>query len=115
MWHAVMEPVHEGLENKDFTQISSTTTVQICQDSGLLASEACTLDPRGSRVMNVTMLQEDAPTEQCAMHVEVEVCTACPVLDASGEAISGLYHLAGEYCPRTDTGTAGETGAEHAI
>ena len=49
MWHAVMEPVHEGLENKDFTQISGTTTVQICQDSGLLASEACTLDPRGSR------------------------------------------------------------------
>ena len=111
MWHAVMEPVHEGLENKDFTQISGTTTVQICQDSGLLASEACTLDPRGSRVMNVTMLQEDAPTEQCAMHVEVEVCTACPVLDASGEAISGLYHLAGEYCPRAETGTEGTAGS----
>ena len=113
MWQKVMAPVHEGLENKDFSSISGTTTVQICQDSGLLASEACALDPRGSRVMNVTLLQEDAPTERCAMHVEVEVCTGCPVLDANGEAISGLYHLAGEFCPRSadETGAAETTGA----
>ena len=33
------------------------------------------------------------------MHVEVEVCKECPVLDANG-APTGLYHLAGEFCPR---------------
>ena len=34
------------------------------------------------------------------MHVSVEVCTDSPVLDSSGTAIGGLYHLAGEFCPR---------------
>ena len=33
------------------------------------------------------------------MHVEVEVCTACPVLDSDGNP-TGSYRLAGEFCPR---------------
>ena len=101
MWQKVMSQVHEGLENRDFTQPSGDlTTVQICRDSGLRASEACLNDPRGSRVQSMTLFADDVPAETCAMHVSVEVCTASPVLDSSGTAIEGLYHLAGEFCPR---------------
>ena len=100
LWRKVMAPIHEGLENKGFTKPSGTTTVQICQDSGLRATEACAADPRGSRVISVTMFADDVPAESCALHKEVEVCTASPVVGSDGEAISGLYHLAGEFCPR---------------
>ena len=100
MWEKVMSQVHEGLENKDFTQPDGLVTVQICRDSGLRASEACLNDPRGSRVQSMTLFADDVPAETCAMHVSVEVCTASPVLDSSGTAIEGLYHLAGEFCPR---------------
>ena len=100
MWQKVMSQVHEGLENKDFTQPDGLVTVQICRDSGLRASEACLNDPRGSRVQSMTLFADDVPAETCAMHVSVEVCTASPVLDSSGTAIEGLYHLAGEFCPR---------------
>lgn len=100
MWEKVMSQVHEGLENKDFTQPDGLVTVQICRDSGLRASEACLNDPRGSRVQSMTLFADDVPAETCAMHVSVEVCTESPVLDSSGTAIEGLYHLAGEFCPR---------------
>ena len=100
MWEKVMSQVHEGLENKDFTQPDGLVTVQICRDSGLRASEACLNDPRGSRVQSMTLFADDVPAETCAMHVSVEVCTDSPVLDSSGTAIEGLYHLAGEFCPR---------------
>ena len=109
LWKKVMAPIHEGLENKSFSQASGTKTVQICQDSGLLATEACASDPRGSRIISVTLFEGDIPSEQCALHKEVEVCTASPVVDANGEAISGLYHLAGEFCPREIDETLGIT------
>lgn len=48
MWEKVMSQVHEGLENKDFTQPDGLVTVQICRDSGLRASEACLNDPRAA-------------------------------------------------------------------
>ncbi len=112
MWRKVMEPIHEGLENKSFSSApAATKTVQICQDSGLLATEACAADPRGSRVISVTLFEGDIPAERCGLHKEVEVCTACPVLDANGEAISGLYHLAGEFCPREANEALGITEA----
>lgn len=107
LWQKVMSKVHEGLENKDFTSASSTKTVKICMDSGLLATEACVNDPRGSRAVNMTFLEGDAPVENCDRHVSVEVCTASPVLDENGEAISGMYHLAGEFCPREANPTYG--------
>ena len=109
MWKKVMAPIHEGLENKSFSSASGTKTVQICQDSGLLATEACAADPRGSRVISVTLFEDDIPAERCALHKEVEVCTACPVMSSSGEAISGLYHLAGEFCPREANAALGIT------
>lgn len=99
LWQKVMSQVHEGLEIRDFTKASGLTTIQYCRDSGMLATAACASDPRGSRVGSAQVFQGQGPVESCTMHVEVEVCTACPVLDANG-APTGQYHLAGEFCPR---------------
>src|SRR5699024_6076734 len=93
-WRA--PPSHPALRSSPTRRAS----VLICRDSGLRASEACLNDPRGSRVQSMTLFADDVPAETCAMHVSVEVCTASPVLDSSGTAIEGLYHLAGEFCPR---------------
>ncbi len=85
MWKQVMERVHEGLKNKSFKQPSSLVEVTVCRDSGLLPSDACALDPRGSRTVRVTLSAHDVPTEQCTAHRLVDVC------DASG-------HVANEFC-----------------
>lgn len=45
-----MQPIHQGLEKKDFDKPEDLLTVQICVDSGKRASPACALDPRGNRV-----------------------------------------------------------------
>ena len=111
MWQKVMSQVHQGLSNASFPKASSAQkTVQLCRDSGLLATEACLNDPRGSRAVSVTLFEGDAPVENCDLHKEVEVCTGSPVLNANGEAISGLYHLAGEFCPREEEGSVKTIG-----
>ena len=85
MWQKVMSIVHENLKNKAFKQPSNLVEVTVCRDSGLLPSEACALDPRGSRMHKVTLSAYDVPTETCNVHKEIEIC------DASG-------HVANEYC-----------------
>ena len=59
------------------------------------------MDPRGDRTARGTVFQGDAPTEFCTSHTAettVTVCLDCPILDGNGEE-TGLYHLAGEFCP----------------
>ncbi len=99
LWKLVMEPLHEGLEDTGFETPDNLVTQTICLDSGLIATDACTLDPRGSRTKTMTFVSGDQPTEYCTVHTKVEVCTeSSPILNSSGTE-SGIYHLAGEYCP----------------
>ena len=109
MWQKVMSQVHQGLPNKGFSDASGLTSVDICMDSGLRASEACYSDPRGDRVVQMYLFADDVPAEQCGAHVLVDVCTDSPILDANGSPIAGLYHLAGEYCPREADDAQGVT------
>ena len=86
LWREVMRRIHDGLENKDFNSCSGLTQVTVCQDSGLLATEACTHDLRGNRVTTVTVAADTAPTQTCNVHKMVRYCK-------DGK------HLATEYCP----------------
>lgn len=71
LWQKVMKAVHEGYSWKEFTaKASDTTTVTLCLDSGMLATDACANDVRGSRCRTVTVPAEYAPMETCTMHVE---------------------------------------------
>ena len=100
-FNKVMSRVHQSLPDKDFFSMNNLVTTEYCMDSGLLPTDACRNDIRGSRVRSMTLLRDDAPTTYCTRHssaATVTVCRDCPILDADGNP-TGLYHLAGDYCP----------------
>ena len=68
MWQKVMSRVHEGLADKDFFSCSGLTYVKVCADSGLLATDSCAEDCRGSRVYSALVAADNAPSAYCNMH-----------------------------------------------
>ena len=68
MWQKVMSRVHEGLADKDFFSCSGLTYVSVCADSGLLATDSCAEDCRGSRVYSALVAADNAPSAYCDMH-----------------------------------------------
>jgi len=102
LWQKVMSGIHEGLENKNFPTPNGLVRVDaFCLDSGLLATEYCQLDPRGSRVASETVHQDNVPTEVCTIHTAdsvLKLCKDSPILNPD-ETETGMYHLANEFCP----------------
>ena len=90
MWKKVMGWVHDGLPDKEFPRPDGIVTVQVCQDSGLLATSACRNEIRGNRVISVEMAAGTEPTETCELHVTRKYCRA-------GKC------LAGNSCPSSST------------
>ncbi len=86
LWQDVMNPIHEGLEAKSFPDPTDFVSVSYCLDSGLLPSEYCAHDVRGSRVASGYIAASDIPTETCTMHAPIPI-------DITNGAI------ANEYCP----------------
>lgn len=86
LWKNVMSRIHEGLPPKQFDAPEGVSAVRICIDSGLLASDLCSKDHRGSRVETQHMSKAVAPTETCDGHKSVQIdtttdmiaCSACP-------------------------------------
>ena len=74
LWREVMGKVHQGLPAKSFTRSTELVKVSYCLDCGLLPSDYCSLDERGSRVATAYVAKEDVPTEVCTCHVMVDVC-----------------------------------------
>ena len=107
LWKLVMEPLHAGLADIGFQEPIDVTTVTICKDSGMIASEACYADPRGERTMKMTFVKGDQPLEYCTTHVAVEVCTESTVIPRYDGKDSGVYHLATDYCPETSVKVIG--------
>ena len=68
IFQKVMKAIHEDLPDKDFFSCSGLTSVAVCADSGMLASENCALDVRGSRVYTALVAADNAPTAVCTMH-----------------------------------------------
>ena len=80
-----MSRIHSGLEYKDFTQPSGIVSVSVCSKSGKLAIDGeCTMDPRGTMVINEYFASDTVPTEGCDHHVLVDVC-------AESNMKAGLY------------------------
>jgi len=74
LWKKVMEQVHADLEWKDFVQPSEIVSCSYCVDSGLLATDACKADPRGSRMVEAKLSIHDVPTGYCTTHVMTDIC-----------------------------------------
>ena len=86
IWAGIMKPLHDNLPNASFEQPAGITTASICKDSGLLATDLCEQDPRGSRVYTEYFVKGTVPSKSCTCHVIAEV-----------DAETGL--LATEFCP----------------
>ena len=97
LWQKVMAKVHEGLANKEFNKPTNVVECTVCRDSGLLMTDACREDPRGSRAITVELSLYDVPTENCDVHKEVEIC------GASG-------HVVNEYCKQVEGNTTKTVG-----
>ncbi len=91
LWKIVMTRVHEGLETKNFEQPANIVSVNICTQSGKLATELCSRDPRGSTIRKEIFVEGTQPTEFCDTHVEVEVDIT-------------TNKIANEYCPEDSIG-----------
>ncbi|MDD7178818.1 MAG: PBP1A family penicillin-binding protein [Lachnospiraceae bacterium] len=107
IWKAVMQRLHEGLEDRDFEKPSDIVECTVCKKSGLLAKDGlCNCDPRGSQVTTEYFAAGTEPTEYCDKHVAVTIC------EASGKP-------AGSYCPQEGLKTkayisGGSAGTEDA-
>lgn len=97
LWHAVMEPIHEGLEDRDLFNWSNLVGVTICSESGKIATEACQADPRGSCAQTVYVYPEDRPSQTCDLHVMTKYC-------------EGGQAAANEYCSQIKGNTVTEKG-----
>ena len=97
LWKRVMEPIHQGLENASFRKPTNVVECSICRDSGLLATDACKSDPRGSREIPVELSMYDVPTASCTVHKQADVCRASD-------------HVANEFCPNVEGNTLYKAG-----
>src|SRR6056297_629206 len=86
LWSNIMEKVHEGMEPAEFIEPQGLTKATVCKQSGLLATDLCRNDQRGSQVISEYFLPGTVPTEFCDTHVTATVCSE-----------SGM--LLGQYCP----------------
>ena len=68
MWQKVMSRIHADLPDKDFFSCSGLTYVKVCADRGLLATDSCAEDCRGSRVYSALVAADNAPSAYCNMH-----------------------------------------------
>lgn len=74
IWASVMKNVHKGLDSKTFEKPNGFITATVCKDSGLLATDLCRQDQRGSRAYTEIFTKGTAPTKSCDCHVKVKVC-----------------------------------------
>ena len=102
LWNKVMVPLHEGVEDKNYSDPGGRRSITYCQDSGYLATQWCAMDPRGSRAASGSIFPESFPEgRDCPYHTAetvITVCLDCPVLKEDGTE-TGLYYQAGEFCP----------------
>ena len=63
--------------DRKFEENAHLISVNYCMESGLLPSEACLKDPRGSRVKMGYFVKGTEPTERCDTHILVNYDVVC--------------------------------------
>jgi penicillin-binding protein 1A len=100
LWRKVMEPLHKGLKKVKLYDSGKMSSVTVCLDTGMLATDACQSDIRGDRTQTVQVYSADRPKEQCNRHVVVEYC-----VEGNG--------VANEYCKKfAEAGKSASTAAK---
>ncbi len=80
LFKKVMGPIHSGKSNKSLYSTKNMVKVDVCLESGKLATDACRADVRTvsddvSRLYEVWVYKEDVPKETCDKHVFVSYCS----------------------------------------
>ena len=79
LFKKVMTQLHEGKDKVSLVDSGKLKQVEICMESGLIATEDCKLDIRAkenlNRVDKVKLYREDIPEDTCNKHVSVTYCT----------------------------------------
>ena len=73
MWGDIMRQIHSGLAVKDFDMPEGLISASVCKDSGMLPTDLCAKDPRGSRVISDIFEVGKVPKESCTIHVSVPI------------------------------------------
>jgi len=73
LWGRFMQKAHVNLASKSIARPDGVTTASICSTSGKLATDVCSRDPRGSRVITDYFISGTIPTEVCDAHIELEI------------------------------------------
>ena len=68
-----MVVAHKNLEVTDIAQPQGIVKATVCKDSGLLPTELCTRDPRGSRLVTTYFTEGTVPTKMCDIHIEASI------------------------------------------
>lgn len=103
LFNTVMNGICEGKQAASFSQPSSVVTAELCKVSGLVATDACKKDQRGSQVASDLVAKDSIPTDTCNIHKMAKICNK-----------TGL--LAGDNCTdTTEKSFITREGAEPAI
>lgn len=93
LFKKVMQPIHNGKSDIKLYDTRAMKEIEICLDSGKLATEACKNDVRVglvdefTRIAKVRVYEEDKIEDECDKHIEVDYCT-------EGKAVANQYcHL----------------------
>ena len=74
IWKNVMASVHKKLDGKKFKKPKNIVTAAVCKDSGLIVTDVCKKDQRGSRAYSEYFVKGTVPSKTCTCHVKAEVC-----------------------------------------
>lgn len=88
LFNTVVNSISKGKQSKHFEVPNSVTKVELCKVSGLVPTDACKNDPRGSQVGSDYVAKDSIPTETCNIHKTIKIC------NETGK-------IATEYCPNT--------------
>ena len=69
--------VRSAYADRKFDSSARLIEVNYCMDSGLLPSDACLRDPRGSRIKTGYFIKGTEPTSRCGTHILVEYDAIC--------------------------------------
>ena len=74
--YKVLEPLHEDLPYQELYDDTGMVYANVCLDSGLKSTSACSADARGiSRIASALVYPEDVPKDFCNKHIQYTFCS----------------------------------------
>ena len=74
LFNTVINGISKGLPTKRFEVPNTVTKAELCKVSGLVATDACKNDPRGSQIGSDYIAKDSIPTQTCNVHKTVKIC-----------------------------------------